>query len=235
MDICIFETVLFLTLLFNIIVYTYSMYKIKMKSPDSVVQRAMKKTSGYLLVQIIVWLPFFISNIYSISQKSPTKRALSGVLWQVALNNLQGFLNCVVYIYTDRLFRKWMGGVLESMKEKGRDNKTSTTDRAMSNSSDLELSQTPRSTFLEGGENEDDNIVERNTFKNNSVKSILTVKSALHKSKKDNDINFGVSKFVKFKAEPDVRFIGGEPNRVTETNAVTIRIGDELSLDEKNS
>ena len=253
MDILFFETILFTTLLFNTIVYAYSMYKIKMKSPDSVVQREMKKTSGYLLVQLIVWLPAFISNVYSISEKSPTKLVVrtstslqKGFKIQIALNDLQGFLNCIVYIYTDRMFRKWMRSVIGSMKrqfyrflngKKELDNRN--TDRTMSTTSDLELVTTPRTTIMEDeDEKKVDKIIENNTknYQNNPrVKSILTVKSVLHKSKKDKNINFEVKKFVKFKADPEIRFFGGEPNRLTDSTSVAIRIGNELSLDEKNS
>ena len=219
LDILFFELILASTLLFNIVIYSYSTYKIWVTSPISVVEREMKKTTGYLLIQIVVWLPVFISNVVHISSNTPTNLE-KGFEVIVALNSLQGCLNCVVYIYNDRMFRKWMNLAMLSIFNKGQ------VPRKSSFTTDGEIRMSQRQVT---------NIEQDFPYDNRTTFTVSTVKSILHKSTESNrNIDFENKKFVKFRDYNDVKFIGGEPNRLTTPLIDTIRISNDLTLNERN-
>jgi len=220
LDIMFFELIIALTLTFNTVIYTYSSYKIWVKSPSSVVERLMKKSAGYLIVQIIVWLPSFISNVVHIAKGSPTgvEKGLKTVL---ALNNLQGFLNCMIYIYTDRMFRKWINTAIKTMFDKKdiKDIKNTT-----ENSMEIGM----RETFS----SETESVADSNA--SNATSSAQVVKSILWDgSNRGSNYDFDNKKFVKFNSRPEVRYIG-EISRGSRLTESLLRI-DRLSTEEKNS
>jgi len=219
LDIMFFELIIAITLTFNTAIYTYSSYKIWVKAPSSVVERLMKKSAGYLIVQIIVWLPSFISNVVHIAQGSPTavEKGLKTVL---ALNNLQGFLNCMIYIYTDRMFRKWMNTAIKTMFDK-KDSKN------VKNTTENSMEIGMRETFS----SETESVAESNaTGSTQVVKSILW-----DGSNRGSNIDFDNKKFVKFNSKPEVRYIGevSRESRLTES-LLRIETTSRLSTEEKN-
>lgn len=218
LDILFFELILAITLFFNIAIYSYSTYKIWVNSPISVVEREMKKSSGYIIIQLVVWLPSFISNVVHISKHTPTNIE-SGFKIIVALNSLQGFLNCVVYIYNDRMFRKWMQIAVQSICNKKQEVKKS----GFNPDSEIRMSQRQVTIDIDKDFPNYDN---RTTF------TVSAVKSILHKSS-DKNMDFENKKFVKFRDYNDIRFIGGQPNRLTDP-LITNRISNDLTLNERN-
>jgi hypothetical protein len=217
LDIIFFEVIIAITLAFNTAIYAYSTYKIRAKSPSSVVERMMKKSAGYILVQFIVWVPVFISNVVHLESDTPTGLQ-KGFKVLNAMNCLQGFLNCIIYIYTDRMFRKWINKAIDSIRN--------------SKSSDIKSVEESNNTNMEIGLREsfstltDTEIGSDNSNSNN----INMVKSILHTRR--SNVDFENKKFVKFKSKPEVRYIG--ETRLTEQ---LIRIETEeknLRLSEKN-
>jgi hypothetical protein len=216
LDIMFFELILALTLTFNTVIYTYSSYKIWVKSPSSVVERLMKKSAGYLIVQIIVWLPSFISNVIHIAKGSPTA-VEKGLMTSLALNNLQGFLNCMIYIYTDRMFRKWMNTAIKTIFDK-KDSKD-----VVKNTTENSMEIGMRETFSSDTES----VADSNATSTQVVKSILW-----DGTNRGSNCDFDNKKFVKFNSRPEVRYIG-EVRRESRLTESLLRI-DRLSTEEKN-
>jgi hypothetical protein len=68
-DIATVQFPLFVTIFVNLSSYIIGFRALK-DSPQSVVARHMRRTGGYLLVLIIVWVPIFVYNVLSISLQS---------------------------------------------------------------------------------------------------------------------------------------------------------------------
>lgn len=95
-DIVTVQFPLFITIIVNFTSYVIG-YRALKDSPESVVARHMRRTGGYLLVLVLIWVPIFVFNVLSIALRSNSK--FLGLFYAgLFLVSLQVLINTVMII-----------------------------------------------------------------------------------------------------------------------------------------
>ncbi|KAJ1412430.1 hypothetical protein B484DRAFT_176297 [Ochromonadaceae sp. CCMP2298] len=107
-DFVLYQTPLIIMLAFNMYNYLRGLLALR-NAPQSVLARSMKKAGGYMSVLFLVWVPVIVYNFVAASSRHGYSYDYFFDI-AVILQASQGFLNSLVYVYTNPTMMDWLWG-----------------------------------------------------------------------------------------------------------------------------